>query len=51
MTYTIWSNAGKHEWIVRNGENIVARSGLIFNNRGAAKRAMDKALDAIVAAA
>lgn len=49
MTYTIWSNGGKHEWIIRKGENIVARSGLIFNNRGAAKRAMVKALDAMPA--
>jgi hypothetical protein len=47
MTYTIWSNAGKFEWIIRDGESIVKRSGLIFNNRAAAKRAMLKALEAI----
>ncbi len=40
MTYTIWSNAGKFEWIVRNGEDIVSRSGLIYNSRAAAKKAM-----------
>lgn len=50
MTYTLWSNGGKHEWIIRDGENIVARSGLIFNNRAAAKRAMLKALEAMPAA-
>lgn len=44
MTYTIWSNGGRFEWIVREGENIVQRSGLIFTNRAAAKRAMLKAL-------
>lgn len=44
MTYTIWSNAGKFEWIIRRGENIVLRSGLIHKNYSAAKRAMLKAL-------
>lgn len=44
MTYTIWSNSGKFEYIVRDGENIVTRSGMIFNNRAAAKRAMIKAI-------
>jgi hypothetical protein len=38
MTYTIWSNGGKFEWIIRVGENIVARSGLIFRYHGQAKR-------------
>lgn len=38
MTYTIWSNAGKHEWIVREGEEIVKRSGLVFNSRYAANK-------------
>jgi hypothetical protein len=42
MTYTIWSNGGKHEWIIRDGETIVARSGMIYNSRAAAKRAMLK---------
>lgn len=45
MTYTIWSNGGKFEWLLRDGEEIVKRSGLIYNSRGAAKRAMLKALD------
>ncbi len=43
-TYTIWKNGYKFEWLVRDGENIVARSGLIHNTYGAAKRAMTKAL-------
>lgn len=47
MTYTIWSNGGKFEWIIRNGENIVSRSGLIFNNHASAKRALMKALATI----
>lgn len=45
MTYTIWSNGGKFEWLLSNGEEIVKRSGLIYNSRSAAKRAMMKALD------
>ena len=40
MTYTICSNGGKFEWIIYKGENIVRRSGLIFNTYAAAKRAM-----------
>jgi len=44
MTYTIWSNGGKFEWIIREGEEIVKRSGLVFNSRAAAKRAMIKEL-------
>jgi hypothetical protein len=43
MTHTIWSNAGRYEWIVREGEAIVARSGLIYRSHAAAKRAMRKA--------
>lgn len=43
-TFTIWKNGTKFEWIVRDGENIVARSGLIHNSYGIAKRAMTKAL-------
>jgi hypothetical protein len=35
---------GKFEWIIRNGENIVSRSGLIFNNHASAKRALMKVL-------
>jgi hypothetical protein len=44
MTYTIWSNCGKFEWIIRDGETIVKRSGLIFNSHSAAKRDMLKNL-------
>lgn len=40
MTYTIWSNGGKFEYIIREGEEITKRSGLIFNSRSAAKKAM-----------
>jgi hypothetical protein len=47
MRYTIWSNGGKFEWILWNGEHIASRSGLIHNSHGAAKRAMLKALKAI----
>jgi hypothetical protein len=43
-TYTIWGNGGKYEWIIRDGEQITARSNPIFNSYGAAKRAMVKAL-------
>ena len=44
MTYTIWSNCGKFEWLVREGEIIVKRSGLVFNSRTAAKRSLLGAL-------
>lgn len=44
MTYTIWKNGGKHEWILRRDETIIARSGLIFNSYSAASRAMRKYL-------
>lgn len=43
-TYTVWKNGTKFEWLVRDGENIIARSGMIHNSYGAAKRAMVKAL-------
>lgn len=46
MTYTIWKNGGKFEWLIRDGETIVNRSGLVFNSYGAAKRAMMKSLEA-----
>jgi hypothetical protein len=36
MTYTIWSQAGRYEWILRKGEEIVHRSGLIYHSRGVA---------------
>ena len=38
MTYTIWSNAGRWEWIVYRDEEVHARSGLIFPSRAAAER-------------
>jgi hypothetical protein len=37
MTYTIWSNAGRWEWIVYDGDRVVGRSGLIFRSRHAAR--------------
>lgn len=43
-TYTIWSNARKFEWLVRDGEQISARSGLIFNSRNVALSALKKVL-------
>lgn len=45
MTYTIWGNGGKFEWIIRDGEIITKRSGMIFNSRAAAKHDM---MDAIL---
>ena len=45
LTYTIWSNAGRHEFIIRCGETIIRRSGLIFTSRAAAKRAMVKIIN------
>jgi hypothetical protein len=47
MTYTIWSNCGKYEWLIRDGETIIARSGQVFNSYAKAKRAMVKALPAL----
>lgn len=44
MTYTIWSNGGRHEWLIRQGETTIQRSGLIYRNRSAAKRALLGAL-------
>ena len=43
-TYTIWGNGGKFEWLLRYGENIVARSGPIHNSYRTAYRAMVKAM-------
>lgn len=42
MTYTIWSNGGKYEWIIRDADSIVKRSGMVFNSRAAAKRDLMK---------
>jgi hypothetical protein len=48
MTYTIWSNGGRYEWILRrqvegleDGE-IVHRSGLVHRSRGVAFTAMKR---------
>lgn len=49
MTYTIWSNAGRFEFIVREGERIIKRSGLIYTSRAKAKREMEKFLTAFAA--
>ena len=38
MTYTIWSNAGRYEWIIHTNEEIIARSGLIYTSRSRAKQ-------------
>lgn len=42
MTLTLWSNAGRHEFIIRKDGKIIASSGLIYPNRSAAKRAAMK---------
>lgn len=34
---TIWSSAGRWEWILADGETLVERTGLVFNTRGKAK--------------
>jgi hypothetical protein len=33
MTYTVWSNGGRHEYIARVDGQIVARSGMIYSSR------------------
>jgi quercetin dioxygenase-like cupin family protein len=47
MTLTLWSNNSKHEFIIRDGDTIVARSGLVHSTRAAAKRAAMKAAAAL----
>ena len=42
MTYTIWSNAGRWEWIVYDGDRVVARSGLVFSSRSAARSDLNR---------
>lgn len=38
MRFTIWSNGGRHEWLLYDdGESIRARSGLIFPSRSRAQ--------------
>ena len=32
MTYTIWSNGGKFEWLIRNGKTVIDRSGLFSDS-------------------
>jgi len=44
MTYTIWKNGTKYEWLIRDGETIIDRSGLIYNGYTQAKRSLLKAL-------
>ena len=44
QTYTIWSNAGRHEWLIADGDTVVKRSGLVFANRAAAKRDLLKSI-------
>lgn len=39
MTLTLWSNAGKHEFLLYRGDRLIARSGLVHPNRASAKRA------------
>jgi len=40
MTFTIWSNAGKFEWIAMVGETVLDRSGLKYKSHTAAFRAL-----------
>lgn len=40
MTFTIWSNAGKFEWIAMIGDTVLDRSGLVFNSHKAAFRSL-----------
>jgi hypothetical protein len=44
MTYTIWGNGGRYEWLIRKDEYIVKRSGMIFTSHSAAKRALMREL-------
>lgn len=37
---TVWSNGGRSEWIIYRGEEIVARSGMIYRSNSVARRAM-----------
>lgn len=37
LRFTIWSNAGKHEWLVYDGDEVVDRSGLNFSSRAKAR--------------
>jgi hypothetical protein len=38
-TLTIWSNGGRHEGIIRQGDDIVYRTGLVHNSGAGARRA------------
>ena len=37
LRYTIWSNGGRHEWIVYLDDEVVDRSGLVHANRSKAR--------------
>lgn len=47
MTYTIWSNGGRYEFLIYKGDDVVTRSGLVHPNHGSAKRACLKAAAAL----
>ncbi len=36
-TVTFWSSGGRHEWLLREGARVVARSGLVHRSRGACR--------------
>lgn len=36
VTTTVWSNAGRHEWIINKGDKLHKRSGLIHSTRAKA---------------
>ena len=40
MTFTIWSNGGKFEWIIYRGDELITRSGLVYSSYASAKRAL-----------
>ena len=43
-SYTIWKNGSRYEWLIRHGEYITKRSGMIYSNYSTARREMLKAL-------
>lgn len=47
MRFTIWSNGGRFEYIVYQGEELIARSGLIYTSRSKAKSAMMRAVSSL----
>ena len=42
MTMTIWKNGTKFEGIVREGDEIIFRTGLVCNSRAQAMREIKK---------